>query len=86
LRQQLCRNIKKHLGLEFNPHLYRHLSALLFLQEQPGEYEVVRRLLGHRSVDTTMMFYAEFEGLAARKLYADRILQRQLDLDVRYGE
>jgi len=53
------------------------------LQANPGDYETVRRLLGHKSVDTTMTFYAEFEALAARRLYTDHILDRKLDLENR---
>ncbi len=77
LRSQLTRVVKKHTGLQINPHLYRHIAAFFYLQASPGDYETVRRLLGHRSVDTVMMFYAEFDGLAARRLYSRHILERK---------
>jgi len=69
--------------LTVNPHLYRHLAAFFYLQENPGEYETVKRLLAHKSVDTTMTFYAEFEALAARKLYTDHLFDRKVDLEAR---
>ncbi len=67
--------------MKVNPHLYRHISAFFYLQAHPGDYETVRRLLGHRSVDTTMNFYAEFDGLAARRLYSQHILERKHQLE-----
>ncbi len=82
LRGQLCKAVEKHAGLKVNPHLYRHIAAFFYLQAHPGDYETVRRLLGHRSVDTTMNFYAEFDGLAARRLYSQHILERKHDLQI----
>jgi integrase len=49
---------RQYLGVEINPHLFRHLAAKLYLDEHPGGYEVVRRTLGHTSLDTTSRFYA----------------------------
>ncbi|MBT3905405.1 MAG: tyrosine-type recombinase/integrase [Rhodospirillaceae bacterium] len=83
LRENLVKAVKKHTGLTVNPHLYRHLAAFFYLQENPGEYETVKRLLAHKSVDTTMTFYAEFEALAARKLYTDHLFDRKVDLEAR---
>ena len=79
LREQLCGAVRDYVGVRINPHLYRHIAAFFYLERHPGQYETVRRLLGHKSVDTTMMFYAEFEGLAARKLYASHLLDRRLE-------
>ena len=79
LSEQLCRTVRDHVGVRINVHLYRHIAAFFYLERHPGEYETVRRLLGHKSVDTTMMFYAEFEGLTARKLYASHLLERRLE-------
>jgi integrase len=79
LSQRLCTSIERLVGLVFNPHLYRHAAAFFYLQEHPGDYETVRNLLGHTSVETTMKFYAEFEALAARKRYAELILERRTE-------
>ena len=40
-----------------NPHLFRHVMAKIYLDANPGEYEVVRRVLAHRSIDTTTRYY-----------------------------
>jgi integrase len=83
LRGLLCSTNKKYTGLTVNPHLYRHVAAFFYLQANPGDYETVRRLLAHKSVDTTMTFYAEFDVLAARRLYTDLILDRKQSLEAR---
>ena len=86
LRGQLCQIVKKQTGLIVNPHLYRHIAAFFYLQAHPGDYETVRKLLGHKSVETTMMSYAEFDGLAARRLYSEHILERKINLELKIGD
>jgi len=49
---QISRTVCAHTGLRVHPHLFRHIAAKLFLDANPGAYEVVRRVLGHRSIDT----------------------------------
>ena len=44
------------------------------LSLDPGNYELVRRLLGHRSIDTTTMFYTGLESAAAARLYDAKVL------------
>ena len=80
IRQQLCGAVFRHTGLTVNPHLYRHIAAFFYLQANPGDYETVRRLLGHKSVETTIMFYAEFERYPALRQYNDCILRRREEL------
>lgn len=63
------REMRKGVGLEVNPHLFRHVSAKIFLDRNPGQWETVRQLLGHNSIVTTMRFYAEFDRTIAAKLY-----------------
>ena len=61
LRRNITEVVYKELGLRVNPHLFRHLGALLFLKVHPGQYESVRQLLGHKNIQTTINFYAGFE-------------------------
>ena len=56
-----------------HPHLFRHLSGLLFLKANPGQYEPVRQLLGHKNIQTTVTFYAGFETDAAMRQYGQVI-------------
>ncbi len=52
-----------------NPHLFRHLTAMIWLTANPGSYEAARRLLGHSSVSTTIDFYAGLEADAALQAF-----------------
>lgn len=73
LRRNITDVVYKELGLRMNPHLFRHLSALLFLKMNPGQYESVRQLLGHKNIQTTINFYAGFETDEAMHRYGDVI-------------
>ena len=37
-------------GLRITAHQFRHAAAALILQKHPGNYELVRLMLGHRNV------------------------------------
>lgn len=73
LSRSIFRIIRKSTGLDVNAHLFRHLAAMLYLQAHPGEYEAVRRLLGHTQLSRTLNFYAGFEAGTATQLLADVI-------------
>src|SRR4051812_9911238 len=49
--------ITRETGAEFNPHLARHFAAQNYLRAYPGQYEIVRQVLGHSSLQTTTNFY-----------------------------
>ena len=82
--------LKKRAGIELSSHQFRHLSAKVLLDAQPGNFETVRQLLGHKSLTTTVGAYAGIdsrragrhhqrlveEALAAKKELVDRFEQR----------
>lgn len=74
LRRQIVKTIRDEAGLAMNPHLFRHLAALLFLENHPGHYEEVKRLLGHKNIDTTIQSYAGLETIGAVRRYDTIIL------------
>lgn len=74
LANQMFQFIRRETGLEVNAHLFRHLSGFLYLMRFPGQYEVVRRMLGHKSVETTIRFYTSLESKWALKRYDETIL------------
>ena len=76
LGQSISSCIKRETGLDVHPHFFRHLAAYLFLQQHPGEYETVRRLLGHKKLATTMKYYAEMSSQAAHDRYDHSVLSR----------
>ncbi len=57
------------------PHQFRHLAAKLYLDRHPDGFETVRRLLGHKSIETTMRFYRELESALATKRYGEFVEQ-----------
>jgi integrase len=48
-------------GLLMTVHQFRHAAGAIILKRRPGEYELVRRLLGHRNVQTTINAYVGLE-------------------------
>ncbi len=73
LGAQICNAIRAFTGLDFNPHLFRHVAGKIFLDANPGNYEVVRQLLRHRSISTTTSAYSGAETRRAGLLHANLI-------------
>jgi site-specific recombinase XerD len=69
--------IHRETGLEVNAHLFRHLAGMLYLTRHPGQYEVFRRILGHKSVSTTTAFYTSFDSKWAIHHYDETILAQR---------
>jgi integrase len=57
--------LKKRAGIELSSHQFRHLSAKVLLDAQPGNFETVRQLLGHKSLSTTVGAYAGIDSRRA---------------------
>ena len=72
-RSLIMRTIKRELGLNINPHLFRHIAAFMFLDKYPGHYETVRKLLGHKNIQTTLNFYTGIEDEAAIAMFGKLI-------------
>jgi integrase len=56
--------LRKRIGLQLSPHQFRHLSAKVILDAEPGNFETARQLLGHASLETTVAAYA---GISSRR-------------------
>ena len=56
-------------------HQFRHLTAKVILDADPGAYETVRQLLGHRNLKTTVNNYAGFDTRRAGRRHAALIEQ-----------
>ena len=65
---------RRRAGITLTPHQTRHLSAKVLLDDQPGGFETVRQLLGHKNLQTTVFSYA---GIDSRR--AGRHHQRLID-------
>ena len=75
LGNQISAAIWRHLGLRVHPHLFRHFGGMLYLKDNPGCEEVLRRVYGHRNLDTTTRFYAATSIAAAVRHYDQHILR-----------
>jgi integrase len=65
LRKQISDTVHCYTGLRMHPHVFRHAVAKLYLDANPGAYEVVRRVLRHKSIDTTIGYYTGLETASA---------------------
>lgn len=74
-RTQMQRTIAEHVGIAFHPHCFRHLTAYLTLREDPSAYGTVQRLLGRKSLHSTMAFYSGLETDAAIR-HHDALIER----------
>jgi site-specific recombinase XerD len=80
---QLSSFIAKEAGVIMTPHQFRHLAAKLYLDRNPDGVETVRRLLGHKSIETTLRFYRELESVVATKRYGEFVEQLLADAQVK---
>lgn len=63
------KQLRKHCGLEVNLHVMRHIAGKITLDQDPSAMDLVRRLLGHKSIETTQSYYAEVSSLIAQRQY-----------------
>jgi len=66
-------------GFLLNLHCQRHLAAKIILDHDPTQMETVRRLLGHKTIQTTERYYAEINSIFAQRQY-------HIHLEARYAE
>jgi integrase len=73
LSVSIQRAVLRHVGVKITPHQFRHLAAQIYLDANPGGYEVVRQLLGHKELKTTTRFYAGPNTRRAGRAHAELI-------------
>jgi integrase len=76
---QIAECLKRRCGLDVNPHLFRHIGAMSYLNANPGAYGLMRLVLGHKSVETTTRFYCGLEGPAAMRHFDEHVLKLRRD-------
>jgi hypothetical protein len=77
---QIVDRIEKSTGLRITVHQFRHAAGALILKHRPGEYELVRRILGHKSAETTKRFYLALETTQASEIFTD-IIRNKLNFN-----
>jgi integrase len=73
MRSQLMGAIKAFTGHTVNPHLFRAIAGSIYLDANPGDYETVRSVLGHGSINTTARFYAGHMDRRARQHFVSTV-------------
>jgi integrase len=69
VRYRIAKVTERELGVRLTPHQFRHLAGKILLDARPGGHELVRALLGHKKIETTIRFYASLEQETAVRHY-----------------
>ncbi len=80
LRQQLAETIRRRTGIVITAHQFRHLAAKLVLDANPANFELARRVLGHKRMRTTTSFYAGLDARRAVRHYDENVLKLRQEL------
>jgi integrase len=75
LSSQIIERITRELGIRVTPHQFRHLAAAFILEKDPANYELVRRVLGHKNLETTIRFYVGLETVDAVRKFSAMVLE-----------
>ena len=77
---QITERIQKATGVRMTVHQFRHACAAFYLKHRPGEYETVKRLLGHRNIQTTINFYCGLATTQANEAFG-KIIREHIKFD-----
>ena len=75
---RIARTVEENIGIRITCHQFRHAAAAIILRNDRGNYEFVRRVLGHKSIKTTRNFYIGLETMEANRHYG-KILRREIE-------
>jgi integrase len=75
----LCREIFTRLGVQINPHLYRHLIGWIWLNDDPNRLPEVQKMLGHKQLATTLASYAELDETGVLQRWNDHLAKKKTD-------
>jgi integrase len=79
LSGQITDRIWKETGVRLTTHQFRHAAGAIILMKRPGEYELVRQILGHRSVQTTIKAYIGLENIRASEIFSKLVIGHMSD-------
>jgi integrase len=77
LSDLIIRYVWKRAGIELTPHQFRHLNAKIILDAEPGSFELVKQLLGHKNLKTPVSFYAGIDSKRAGRRH-QRLIEQTL--------
>jgi hypothetical protein len=82
LSQQIADLTEQRVGARITAHQFRHIAATLLVQHSPNGLHVASKLLGHRSLSTTMRNYAWLSNDEALKLWNDLLMKAESEAGV----
>lgn len=71
--KRACRAVGRATGVSIHPHLYRHLLGWIWLKDDPAQLPMVQKLLGHKTLQTTLDYYAEIDENLALNNWQDKL-------------
>ncbi len=71
LPDRLVDQVHDRVGVRINPHLWRHLLGWIWLKEDPDKLPAVQKLLGHKSIETTIKYYADIDETVILKKWME---------------
>jgi integrase len=78
--KQITVRINKAIGLRMTVHQFRHAAAAIYLKHRPGDYESIRRVLGHKDIQTTTKFYCGLATMDATRQFG-KLIRQQMNFD-----
>ena len=73
LSARIGETVCKAVGIRVTAHQFRHAAAAFILRKRPGNYEFVRRILGHKSLKTTTEYYISLESTEAGRIFGEML-------------
>jgi integrase len=78
VRKVITDTVAERVGAIFHPHLFRALAVRLCLEHSPGALEHCRQLLGDKSLEVILAYYAPIRRKEASE-YIDRLVDAEED-------
>ena len=69
--------LERRAGIVLTPHQFRHVSAKVMLDAEPGNFETVGNCLGTKKSETTVNFYAGIDSRRAGR-HQQRLIEQAL--------
>jgi integrase len=81
LSKQIKALVTRRIGVSgMTAHRFRSLVGYLYLKRHPGDYETVRRFLGHRNLTTTITYYVPLQQDEANQAFESAIAEIRMDI------
>ncbi|MCZ8122225.1 MAG: tyrosine-type recombinase/integrase [Magnetospirillum sp.] len=77
LSKQISQCVYRETGARIHAHGFRHLAAMVYLEDRPEQIELVAQVLGHNSTRMLRTHYAEWQNETAFRRFDEVILARR---------